>query len=258
MKVDTAIVRGVARSLDRCEVSFIDRVAIDVDRAVAEHAVYVDALVAAGVDLVCAIDADDEFPDGVFVEDCAVVFSDKALITRPGAPSRRGETRLIADAIAAHRPLIRMEDPATLDGGDVLVVNDRVFVGKSSRTNDQGVDVLRRVAGAVTVVDVKGALHLKCAVTAIDDETLLIDRSHVDAAAFDGFDIVDTAVGEGDGANVLRVNDTLFAQRAFSKTFEKLERHRARRGLSSVRGLDMGELRKAEGALTCCSLLLRR
>lgn len=247
-RVDTAIVRAVSSSIDRCELSYVDRVAIDVAAARAEHDAYVKALVAAGVTDVIALDGDD-FPDGVFVEDCAVVFDDVALITRPGAASRRGETRAIAEALSAHRELVELEAPATLDGGDVLCVAGLVFVGVSARSNEDGVAALARLCGSVVPVPVRGALHLKTCVTAIDDETLLIDRSKVDADVFAGFDLRDVA--DGEDANVLRVNDTLLVTTK-TTTLATLSKK------TTTTTLALTELQKAEAGLTCCSLLFRR
>ncbi len=251
-RVDTAIVRRVSSSIADCALSFIDRAPIDVDAARLEHFRYVQALVAAGITEVVDIEGGgdgedfDEFPDGVFVEDCALVFDDVALITRPGAPSRRGETRRIAEALSAYREIVEMEAPATLDGGDVLRAGGLVFVGVTARSNPDGLAALARICGGLVPVVVNGALHLKSCVTAIDDETLLIDRAKVDADAFAGFDLVDVDADED--ANALRVNDTTFVQRRPKKLPSQ----------KKTTTLALPELAKAEGALTCCSLLFRR
>src|SRR5262249_8595973 len=136
------------------------------------------------------VPADDDMPDSVFIEDTAVVFDDLAIVTRPGAASRRAETAAVAEAVSRFRTLRWIEAPATVDGGDVLVAGRRVFVGRSSRTNDAGIDAMRAILGPrqfdVRGVDVRRCLHLKSAVTAIDAGRLLINPDWVDPPAFDG------------------------------------------------------------------------
>ena len=149
-------------------------------------------------------------PDSVFVEDMAIVFDELAILTRPGADSRRREMPAIATALAAYRPLQEIQPPATVDGGDVLVAGRRVFVGRSTRTNEAAVIQIRRILGpfgyTITETDMRGCLHLKSAVTVLDDERLLVNPEWIDAAAFDGFTLVDVAPEEPSAANALRLD----------------------------------------------------
>lgn len=251
-----ALTRAVSAEIARCELTHHARQPIDVERAREQHAAYEAALRLAG----CAverIDAADHLPDAVFVEDAAVVFDEIAVITRPGAESRRPELAAVESALVRHRPLLCLQPPATLDGGDVLVVGRRVFVGRSSRTNDAGIAQLARLlapfAYAVEAVPVLGCLHLKSAVTALGDTGLLINRAWTRAESFRGLDLLDVHPFEPEAANILRVGEALIYPAEFPRTLERLER----RGLNPLT-VPASELAKAEGAVTCCSLILRR
>jgi len=254
MADDVAITRAVSPALGACELTHLARVPIDVDLARAQHRAYEQALAEAGYRIE-HLDADATMPDAVFVEDMALVFPEVAVLTRPGAESRRGEMAAIASALGAYRRLERIDAPATVDGGDVLVAGRRVFVGRTTRTNDGAVQQLRAILGplgyTVTALDVRGCLHLKSAVTALSDDVLLVNREWVDASALDGYELVDVAAGEPSAANVLRLADRVIAARAFPRTAERI----AALGMR-VDVVDVTELAKAEGAVTCCSLIV--
>lgn len=249
-----AITRAVSAALGHCELTYQPRVPIDVEAARAQHREYEQALEAAGY-RVERLDSDASMPDSVFVEDMAVVLGEMAILTRPGAESRRGEMPAIAAALAAHRALHAVQPPGQVDGGDVLVVGRRVFVGRSTRTNRAAAVQIRRFVGPfgydVVETEVRGCLHLKSAVTALDDERLLVNPEWIDAAAFEGFEQVEVAAAEPSAANVLRLADRIIAPRAFPRTAERLSRLSYR-----VELVDASELAKAEGAVTCCSLIV--
>ena len=179
-----------------------------------------------------------------------------AVITRPGAASRRPETGAVADALARHRPLLHIESPGTLDGGDVLVVGRSIFVGESSRSNRHGIEQLRQHAARfgyeTTPVRVHGCLHLKSAITALTDTALLVNRAWVPVQPFARFDLVDVDPGEPSAANILRVGDRLLYAASFPRTLERLAK-----GGFAPRCVNGSELAKAEGAMTCGSLLVR-
>lgn len=250
-----ALVRDVSPSLERCELSFQERVAIDLEQARAQHRGYVDALAGLGC-TVETLPTLPENPDAVFVEDTAVVVDELAVITRPGAESRRGEVDSSAAALARHRKLAYIEAPGTLDGGDVLVVGRTVYVGLSARSSKDGVQQLRahlKPHGyAVEGVELTGCLHLKTAVTQVAETTLLINPAWADKSAFRGVDFIDVDMGEPPAANAVRLGDTLIYPTSFPRTRERLER----KGLK-LRLVDMSETEKAEGGVTCCSILLR-
>ena len=194
MPQSIAITRAISPALAACELTHLERVPIDVERARAQHRAYEAALIEAGY-LVERLDTSPQMPDSVFVEDIAIVFDEVAIITRPGAESRRQETPAVAEALAAYRPLHVIQPPGTVDGGDVLVVGRRVFIGRSSRTNEAAVGQMRQVLEpfGYTVSDtvVRSCLHLKSAVTALSDDVLLVNRDWIDPAAFEGFTFVD-------------------------------------------------------------------
>lgn len=247
-----AVTRDVSRAIADAELTHLDRVPIDYERARAQHREFRRALAAAGCDVI-ELPAGDGLPDCVFIEDTAVVLDDVAVVTRPGAESRRAETAAVAELLAKHRPLVRIEAPATIDGGDVLVLGGRIFAGLSSRTNDAALGQLRdRTGREVVPVRVGGALHLKTAVTPVSGDTLLVNREWVDVAPFAGWNLIDVDPDEPFAANALYVNGSVIYPRDFPRTRARLEKTL---GVPLV-AVDAGELAKAEGGVTCCCLLI--
>jgi len=248
-----ALTRAVPESVDRCELTHLARSPIDVALAVLQHAAYEDALRAAGCTVV-RIPPEPDLPDSVFVEDTAVVLDELAVITRPGAPSRRGETASTASALLDYRRLVAIETPGTLDGGDVLVAGKTVFVGVGGRSNADGVRQLAlRLAPFgydVRGVEVAGCLHLKSAATLLSASSVLVNPSFVDPRVFEPLEAVAIAPEEPSAANALLVGGVVIYSPAYPRTVEILERRGAR-----VVPVDLGELAKAEGALTCCSIV---
>ena len=236
------------------ELTHLTRVPIDVDAALAQHRAYAAALAALGCE-VQEVEASPEHPDSVFIEDTAIVFDEIAVITRPGAASRRGETEAVAHALQPLRPLARISQPGTLDGGDVLVVGKRVFVGRTARTNDNGIAQLRTALEpfgyALEVVDVTGCLHLKSAVTAVDDNTVLVNPAWIAADALAGLGRIEVDPAEPMAANIVRVGDALLYPMGYPQTLARLKA----RGFAPL-CVDASEIAKAEGAVTCCSLIL--
>ena len=249
-----AITRGVSPAISRCELTHLRRRAIDLQRAAAQHGEYEDALEALGCRL-HRLPVEPDLPDSVFVEDAAVVLDEVALIARPGATSRRAETESVAAALEPLRTLRRIRAPASLDGGDILRVERMVFVGLSGRTNEQARDRLRELLEPygyeVRCVDVHGCLHLKSAVTQVAEATLLINPALADPAAFAPFRCIEVDPSEPAAANALLVGEQVIFPAAFAETGRRLERD----GIT-VRTVDISELAKAEGGVTCCSLIL--
>jgi dimethylargininase len=245
-----AITRDVSSNVSQGEVTHLERTPVDFRRAAEQHERYRALLATLGCDVV-SIEGDAAYPDCVFIEDTAVVLDDLAVITRPGAESRRGEVDAVADVLAKYRPLARIEAPGKLDGGDVLVLDDRIYVGRSHRSNDEGIAQLRTLTGReVVAVETQGALHLKTAITRVAHDTLLVNREWVDVAPFAGWSFIDVDPSEPFGANAVLVNETVIYPAAFVKTRAKLAH-------LDVRTVDADELAKVEGGVTCCSLLLR-
>lgn len=248
-----ALTRDVSPTLRDCELTHLSREPIDLERARAQHRAYEQALAALG----CRVErlpAEPELPDAVFVEDTAVVVDEVAVITRPGAGSRRPETSSMAVALSAYRRLAAIAAPGTLDGGDVLRLGRQVFVGRSSRSNDAGVTTLRsalRPFGySVAGVDLRGCLHLKSAVTEVGPGTLLVNPNWVESGAFRASRVIEVDPEEPMAANGLWVGEAVLYPSTFSRTRRRLESC----GISVV-GVDVSELAKAEGAVTCCSVV---
>jgi dimethylargininase len=241
-----AITPDVPSTIDAAQVSVHEREPIDVVRARAQHEQYRQVLASLGHQVI-ALPADDAYPDCVFVEDTALVFDVLAVITRPGAESRRGETRAIAEALAPYRPLAFIEAPATIDGGDVLILDDRIYVGQSTRTNEAALAQLRTLTRREVIpIGVHGALHLKTAVTRVSRDALLVNRNWLDVAPFAGWTLIDA-----EEPNALLTGGVVIFPSAFPETADSLRAH----GIT-VQLVDADELAKAEGGVTCCSLLL--
>jgi dimethylargininase len=247
-----AVTRDVSPSIAHAELTHLERVPIDYERAREQHEEYRTLLASLGCEVI-ALPADAVYPDCVFIEDTALVFDDLAVITRPGADSRRGEIDVVAEALASLRPLVRIAAPATLDGGDVLVLDQRIYVGRSERSNEEALAQLRQLTGREVIgVDLHGALHLKTAITRVARDTLLVNREWVDVAPFGEWTLIDVDPTEPFGANAVLLDDTVIYPVAFPRTRAKLESH----GIN-VRTVHADELAKAEGGVTCCSLLVR-
>ena len=280
-----ALTRAVPRAIDRCELTHLARTPIDYDRAVEQHAAYEDALRRLGCE-VQRLPAADDMPDSVFVEDTAVVFDEIAVITRPGAASRRGEVESVKQALGQYRRLAFIQPPGTLDGGDVLVTPRKVFVGITERTNADGARQLATHIipyGFVTIpVTVTECLHLKSAVTLASSgvarrkadlpakagshdrgpqwlppsggrSLLVINPDWVNRDLFGGFELIEVDRAEPMAANVLTVGDRVVCAEAHPRTRRRLEAH----GIATL-SVPAGELAKAEGGVTCCSLLVRK
>jgi dimethylargininase len=248
-----AITRDVSASIGDCALSFVQRSPIDTDRAIAQHAGYRQALVALGCRVV-ALPAQDALPDAVFVEDVALVLDEVAVVTRPGARSRRDEAESVAQVLAGYRPLLRIVAPGTLDGGDVLRVGRDVYVGQSARSNAEGIAQLRALLAGhgyrVHGVPTRGCLHLKSAATQVAGDTLLVQPAWVDPAVFTGCHLVEVDPAEEHAANALRIGAGVVYPDCFPRTRQRLEAA----GIA-VTTVDVSELQKAEGAVTCCSLV---
>ena len=251
-----AITRGVSATINDCELTHVARTAIDVGVAREQHAAYESALASLGCEI-RRIPPDDRYPDAVFVEDTAIVLDQLAVITRPGAESRRGEVDAVATILDEYRTVVRIEAPATIDGGDVLQLDEVLYVGRTPRTNDAGIAQLRELIAPfgyrVIGVDVDGCLHLKSAVTRVAADALLINPRWVSPSLFDGWRIIDVDDAEPAAANALRIGESVIYPQELSRTRRKLEAE----GIEVI-AVPAGELAKAEGGVTCCSLIVQR
>ena len=250
-----AITRDVSASLADCQLSFVERDAIDVERAAAQHHAYRRALESLGC-RVLDLPAQDAMPDAVFVEDVAIVLDEVAIMTRPGAESRRAEGASVAEVLARYRMLRAIEAPGTLDGGDVLRVGQSIYVGQSARSNVDGIEQLRALVAefgyTVQSVPTRECLHLKSAVTQVADDALLIQPEWVDRDVFAGYRLIEIDPDEPHAANALRIGTVVVYPACFPRTLQRM----ANAGIA-VTAVDLSELQKAEGATTCCSLVFR-
>jgi dimethylargininase len=255
MPAPVAITREVSPDFAACQLTHQSRVPIDIALARAQHQAYEEALRDAGC-LVERLPAGADMPDSVFVEDTAVVLDEMGVITRPGAESRRPEVGEVARALGRYRRLACIEAPGTIDGGDALVAGRQIFIGRSTRTNDESIAALRLLLApfgyAVIDVAVRGCLHLKSAVTLIGERHLLVNPGWIAPSAFSGFTCLAVDPGEPAAANALRLGDRIIYPSAFPRTAERLRAC----GLY-VKTVEVSELAKAEGAVTCCSLIVQ-
>jgi dimethylargininase len=249
----TALTRAVSRTLSSCELTWQSRREIDIELAIEQHRQYEQCLTAMGVRVI-SLPEQPEMPDAVFVEDPLLVFDEVAIVTRMGSLSRRAEGDSLAEAISAFRPVRRIPDPATLEGGDVMRIGRDVFVGLSSRTNDIGVQYLtwelEPFGYRVRQVEVRGCLHLKSACCPMGDGKILANRAWFDAAPFHEYEIVEVAADEPGAANILRIGDAVLMPASFAHTQELVRKE----GLE-IRTVDISELMKAEAAITCSSVI---
>jgi len=248
----TAITRAVSPALHRCELTYLDRVPIDVARAADQHDRYCDCLRDLGLDVV-TLPSDPDLADSVFVEDPVVAVDELAVIARMGAESRRREAETLAEAVAPYRRVEWMTAPATLEGGDVFRAGRILFAGLSQRTNAAGIAQLANFVAPhgydVRAVEVRGCLHLKSGACYLGRDTILANRDWIDADALRGYRILD--VPEPWAADVLAIGNTVLMPAGFPRTHELLERE----GFT-VQTVDVSELQKAEAGVTCMSVIL--
>jgi dimethylargininase len=250
----TTLTRPVPLSLDHCQLTHLTRAPIDVARAAAQHQCYEDLLRALGCRIRRLPRADD-LPDSVFVEDVAVVLDEVAIVTRPGAVSRRPERDAMAAVLAEYRPVQTIMAPGTMDGGDVLRVGTEIYVGLSTRTNDDAAQQLAGIAEplgyAVRTIRTTACLHLKSAATALGPDRVLCNPAWIDPQIFSCLDVVPIDPDEPPAGNVLRVGDTIVSAAAFPRTIARLRAEGYR-----VCPVDVSELAKAEAGVTCCSVMM--
>jgi len=251
-----AITREVSRSITQCELTHMQRVQIDLELAREQHKRYQQALSELGCKVISLAEQPD-LPDSVFVEDVAIVLDECAVITRPGAESRQPESVSVASKLSEYRKLSYIEAPGTLDGGDVLRLGKNLYVGLSGRSNSDAIEQLRaRIAPfgyTVKAVEVSGCLHLKSAVSQAAENTLLVNPKWVNPTDFCRREWLEVDPGEAYAANALLIGESIIYPTSFPRTRELLEK----RGIQ-VKAVDVSELQKAEGAVTCCSLVFKQ
>lgn len=251
-----ALVRGVARTFAEAVTGDPPIPPLSADLAVEQHAAYVEALASGGYSIRW-IEADDAHPDCVFIEDTAVVVGEHALMTRTGHPSRRGEGAAVESVLRDFARIHTARAPATIDGGDVLVVGRRVLVGLSTRTNRAGALALRAIAEpqgwSVALVPVGIVLHLKSGLSALDDETVLWHRRACERDELAGLRVVEVPGTDPEAANVVRLADGRILVGSHHPTTAELVEDLG----FGVVSIDVSEIARADGGLTCMSIRLR-
>jgi dimethylargininase len=249
----TAITRAVSSALAECELSFIERIPINMDKAREQHHAYEAALASLGARVV-SLPEEPELPDSMFVEDPAIVLEEIAVVFPLGTETRRREAASLAKAIAEFRKLEYVTLPGTVEGGDILQIGRKLFVGLTARTNEEGIRQLRTIVAPygyeVITVPVTGCLHLKSAVTHLGKNVLLANRAWFDAAPLAGYEWIDIDPSEPHAGNALALNGSVLFPASFPLTLARIEAKGFR-----VLPIDIAELQKAESGLTCSSLI---
>jgi len=230
---------------------------ININIALKQHKIYTDNIKSL-INICHTIDYDENCPDCVFVEDTCVIIGKKVLITNPGHIMRKNEINEVKDYLTKiNLEIFQMPNDATLDGGDVLITNKEIFVGYSTRTNIQGFNFIKDVFNdrKISLVYVNNSLHLKSSVSILDDDCLVIadtiEGNNI-AKQINNYEFI--KVPDSVCSNVLRINNTVFIQKGYPQSEEILERVIKKKGLICKK-LEMSEFIKADGALTCCSVL---
>ncbi len=225
----------------------------DVGLAREQHAEYRERLEASGLKT-DVLDSDEAYPDCVFIEDTAVLVSRFGVITRPGAPERRGEIEAIKQLFPHHFPHLVMDPPATLDGGDVLIVRNSMFVGLSSRTNLAGVALMMAFAHAAEMefqpVQIDDVLHLKSGVLAVSDDIVVVTPGTVNESIFGDFNIIHEHPDERHQFSAVRLPDRVLVTSSAPKTSAEVERAGV-----VIDPIDVSEILAADGGLTCMSII---
>lgn len=250
----TAIVRDIPDSFPQCVTTFQGSSPIDVTLARLQHRAYCATLEGLGLELVRLV-ADEGLPDCCFVEDTTLVVEEMAILTELGTPSRKQETHAIAEALLPLRPLQRIQPPATLEGGDVMRIGKVLYIGVSRRTSRAGIAQVGSLLGphgyTIIPVEVWGTLHLKSVCTYVGRNCVVMAEGHFDTGVLAGFTQVVVPPAEAYAANCLAVGDQVLLPAGYPETAALL----AALGFSVI-SLDMSEFEKADGALTCMSVLV--
>lgn len=249
----TAITRDVNASMGNCELTYLPRVRIDAGLALQQHQRYQSVLSSLGCEIV-TVATPPGLADSVFVEDTAIVLDEIAVMCLPGAVSRRDEVAGVRDVLQKYRTIVSIQLPGTLDGGDLLHIGKVIYVGLSTRSNQSGIQQLRSIVAdhgySVKTVEISKCLHLKSAATEVATGRLLINPDWISRDNFEDLELIDVDKTESHAANALLVGGNVICPSSFPRTMEKLLQHNIK-----VTPVDVSELQKAEGAVTCCSLI---
>jgi dimethylargininase len=249
----TALTRDVSPCIEECQLTFIERRHIDYGNACEQHKRYTEVLKEMGLDVVL-LPSEDRMPDAVFVEDNAVIVDEVAVICTPAPASRRSEVHGLAEVLAQYRPVKYLGSGATLEGGDVIFSENICYVGRSTRTNQQGIEQLAAILAyqgyEVRTVPVTRCLHLSTGVSCLGKNTVLVNSQWLEVGTFKEHEIISVPPSEPWAANVLAFDGMVVLPEGCPRTRELLEK----RGFPT-RAIDISEFMKAEAGLTCMSLI---
>jgi dimethylargininase len=235
--------------------TFADEAAVDYAIALREHEQYRDALRRCGCRVV-SLEVNRDHPDSVFVEDTALVLDEVAIMMSPGAASRRDEPRALEATLGEYRRVVRVEPPATIDGGDIVRSGRQLYAGESQRTSGAGISALaalsREYGYEVTSIPVFGCLHLKSACSALPDGRFLVNADWIDVSLLPGAQLLHVPASEPWAGDVLVIGQRIIVSDAFPETIELLERE----GWEVV-PVAVSEFAKVEGGVTCLSLVFK-
>jgi dimethylargininase len=246
-----ALVRRPSQNFANALSEHPEATSINPQKARQQHAAYCEALQIAGLDLE-VLEPLDDFPDSVFIEDNAVILEGRAVLCSMKATSRWGETSFLADTLQSRLPVLRLQAPVFIDGGDILQTEDTVFVGQSQRTSSEAIEALQTLTPKKVVpVQVKKGLHLKTSVSFLGKNLLVINPSQIDTEPLSKFEWIEVDAEEAYAANCLTVGDHVILPAGFPKLEQRIQAH----GFSTL-PVDTSEFQKADGGVTCLSLLL--
>ena len=249
-----AITRGTSPSIADCTLTYLSRMPIDVTKAIQQQNAYERCLMELGVRVI-SLGVEDDLPDSVFVQDTAVVLDEVAILAAMGVKIRQPEIESVAKVLSLYREVKRLNGPASLEGGDMVRIGNNLYIGLSGRTNSEGIaqlqEILRPFRYQVKPVEVRACIHLSTGCAYLGQNTVLVNRSWVNVSRLEGVDIIEVPESEPWAANVLSIGDVIIMSSSFSETRELL----TGKGFQ-VRAIDISEFEKAEGSLTCLSLLL--
>jgi dimethylargininase len=250
-----ALTRGVSRNINACELTYRSRESIDFIKAKVQLERYRELLRKWNVNLI-NVPPNDSYPDCCFVQDTAIVLDEICIVASMGAATRRGEVSEVERQLSQLRKIGRILSPATLDGGDVIQVGRRLFVGLSSRTNARGIAALSRLVEdfdyTVVPVTVSGGLHLTTGCGVINEETVLLNTNWIDASSFKGLRQLHVPEQEPWAANTIRVEDAICLEEGAPRTVDLAQPY-----AGTIDTLNISEFRKAEGSLSCLSLIFK-
>lgn len=246
-----ALVRPPCRDFVNALSEHPEATSINYQKARHQHAAYCEALKTAGL-AVEILEPLDAFPDSVFIEDNAVILEGRAVLCSMKETSRRGEISFLADTLQSRLPILQLQAPVFIDGGDVLQTEDTVFVGLSQRTHREAVEALQSLTPKPVVpVHVKQGLHLKTSVSVLRNHLLIIQPSQVDTEPFNGYEWIEVDEEEAYAANCLVVGDSVILPAGFPRLEQRIQQ----RGFKTL-PVAMSEFLKADGGVTCLSLLI--